>query len=277
MKKHFVEKGWVVIDFEDKQAIFDIKTSLEHKLSELLGEQTSLEAYNPQDDEKHSAIQVKMTEHYREQRFGIETIHREASFFQDLVGIDLVAQNNPYLRIARPHKKQDNIGYHRDTFYGGSPYEISVLIPFVDVPKESALGVISGSHIASEEAYPTQQLTSNITKGSPKHQIGFMYAPKQMEDSVGDSIEPIPLKIGQALAFCLPIVHGCCINLGQTTRWSSDIRIMNAYAPVVMGTRTPQYEVIGRSPITICANQYKEANGDNRREAFEMEMCLRGD
>ncbi len=46
-----------------------------------------------------------------------------------------------YLRIARPGIQSDNIGYHKDTWYGGHPAEVTAWIPLVDVDEKAAIKV----------------------------------------------------------------------------------------------------------------------------------------
>ena len=96
-------------------------------------------------------------------------------------------QTNPYLRIARPNKKVDNIGYHRDTFYGGNPFELSVFVPFVDLDARGTLNLLTGSHILPESQFPTTKIENPdpaVRKGTAKHQLGFAYAPKVMNKEI---------------------------------------------------------------------------------------------
>ncbi|MFN0065604.1 MAG: hypothetical protein ACKVOH_05140 [Chlamydiales bacterium] len=277
IQKEFVRNGWIVVDFPDSSAVLRTREALNKQLCELIGKETSLEEYHQYfaDDQAHTKMQVAMTEFYRQKKFCFDIVSSALPILTKIVGPDVSMQANPYLRMARPHKKQDNIGYHRDTHYGGAPYELSFFVPFVDLKRENCLGVVSGTHIHAEERYPTTQILNpdkEVVKGSPKHQLGFLYAPKVMDQSIEEEIEPIPLKVGQALLFALPLVHGCCCNFDAVTRWSSDIRIMNSYAPVEMGTRTPIYAPIARSPISYCAQKYEEANGT--RDEVEVELCV---
>jgi len=261
----FLEKGWVVIDLIDPSPVKEIRRALQNHLNALIGRDISLEDYHKvaHDDALHTKLQTALTDTFRKGLLGKSIIERQIPLFQSLLGLDLWIQKNPYLRIARPKKSQDNLGYHRDTFYGGSPYELSVLIPFVDVPYLSALKVMSGSHIQSEKAFPTTQIEnpdSSVKKGSLKHQLGFLYAPKKMDSSVERKMVPIPLKVGQALAFSLSTVHGSIINQGSTTRWSTDIRLMNAFAPVDLSMRPDYYIPLSCSAMTAQAEQYFRAN-----------------
>ncbi|MEI6531406.1 MAG: phytanoyl-CoA dioxygenase family protein [Chlamydiota bacterium] len=262
---HLQEHGFVVFDFQDISVIDYVRMSLEERLAQLIGKKIPLEEYHLSinDDERHSELQIELTKFYREQKFARKIFHSQVNFFQKIVGLDLLSQANPYLRMTRPGKPQDNIGYHRDTFYGGSPYELSVLVPFVDVEKESSLSVMPGSHCLPEKLFPTEQIQNpdtTVTKGSSKHQLGFLYAPKLMDPAIEKKMEPIALKRGQALMFFLSTVHGSVVNQGQITRWSSDMRILNALAGVDLSARPDYYELLSLSPVTACARKYYAQN-----------------
>ena len=146
IKQHFLEKGWFVVDFPNPKPILETRAFLQSELTKLLGKQVPLEEYHlhVQDDAIHTALQIQITQGFRESKSGLKILGGQRGLFTELLGPDLFGQANPYLRITRPQKAQDNIGYHRDTFYGGSPYELSVLVPFVDLPPECSLSVLSG-------------------------------------------------------------------------------------------------------------------------------------
>ncbi|MCK4934688.1 MAG: phytanoyl-CoA dioxygenase family protein [Simkaniaceae bacterium] len=261
----FSENGWFVLDLIDPNPAFEVKVALTKKLQSLMGETVTLENYHLSinDDDAHTKIQMEMTQFFRNEKFGLKVIEPQLSFFKEFIGQDLLIQKDPYLRITRPEKPQDNIGYHRDTFYGGSPYEVSVLVPYVDLTAKSSLEVLSGSHTASETLFPTtkiQNTDKKITKGSDIHQLGFLYAPKLMNDSISEKMQGIPLKVGQALIFSLALVHGSTMNRGPSTRFSTDIRILNAFAPVDLSARPNYYETLCHSTVTTAAKQYLEVN-----------------
>ncbi len=266
MLEHFEKHGWVVLDLLNHDPVFTARHELQKQLGVLTSQDVSLEDYHSlgYKDPEHTELQIQMTNFFRKQRLGQKVIEAQVPFFKELVGSDLLVQGKPYLRMTRPNCPQDNIGYHRDTFYGGSPYEISVLIPFVDLPAESSLGMLSGSHVLSDSEFPTKQVISDplVTKGSDKHKLGFLYAPKPMDSAIEKDMQYIPLKLGQALVFNLAIVHGSVVNKGSVTRWSTDIRVMNALAPVDLSSRPDYYEseTFHSSPLTRTAHQYFVAN-----------------
>jgi hypothetical protein len=278
LKQHFRKNGWFIFDFPDPEPVWQTRLFLEKELEKILGKKVPLEDYHQHisDEAEHTAHQIGLTKVFREKRCGPAILEAQFSFFCSLLGPDLFVQANPYLRMTRPHKPQDNIGYHRDTFYGGSPYELSVFVPFVDLPAECSLSVLSGSHIHPEDQYPTSQVVNPdqaVRKGSEKHQLGFLYAPKVMDSSVDQKMEPVPLKVGQALVFSLSTVHGSQMNKGNVSRWSSDMRVMHALAPVDLSARPDYYKPISFSVVTETAKKYLYANGKETREHVELELC----
>jgi Phytanoyl-CoA dioxygenase (PhyH) len=278
LKRHFREKGWLVLDFPDPNPVWQTRLFLEGELEKALGKKAALEEYHHHvsSDEEHTELQITLTKAFRTKECGPTILARQFSFFRDFLGPDLLVQANPYLRMTRPHKPQDNIGYHRDTFYGGSPYELSVFVPFVELPRECSLSVLSGSHIHSEERYPTTQIENPdaaVRKGTQKHQLGFLYAPKVMDSSIERQMEPIPLKVGQALIFSLSTVHGSRLNAGTISRWSSDMRVMHALAPVDLSARPDYYKPLSYSVVTESAKKYFYANGQETRDDVKLELC----
>lgn len=263
--EHFLKDGWVVLDLLDPAPVMVAREGLQKQLNALLGKKLELEEYHKiaEEDSYHTDIQVKMTQFFREKKYARGILSAQELFFKELLGRDLLIQANPYLRMTRPFKKQDNIGYHRDTFYGGSPYEVSVLVPFVDLEAESSLRVMSESHFLPESLFPTNQVQNEdreVTKGSDKHKLGFLYAPKLMDPSIEEKMQAIPLKVGQALLFSLSTVHGSVENRGRVTRWSSDMRVLNALAPVDLSARPDYYETLCLSPVTQSVKKYEQAN-----------------
>jgi Phytanoyl-CoA dioxygenase (PhyH) len=266
-ESHLKKYGWVVIQLPDPEPVYSTRFALQEELRRLTGNaQITLERYHEiaRDDTAHTELQIQLTQFFRVQHFGPAIIKAQSEFFGELLGPDLNVQSQPYLRLTRPNKPQDNIGYHRDTFYGGSPFELSVLVPYVDVSVESALSVLSGSHLRPESDFPTTQIQSpDVTKGSAKHQLGFLYAPKLIDPAYTVDMQPIPLALGEALIFSLATVHGSVENQSESSRWSSDIRVVNALAPVDLSMRPTYYEKLSRSAITEMAEIYNTAQAQS--------------
>lgn len=260
----FEDQGFAVIDLLYPQGVFEIRQALLAKLRELTGIQDiTLEKYHEhiQDDVKHTEIQLTLTEYLRESGMLKKIFIENQAIFEQLVGPDMDVQLKPYLRITRPGKLKDNIGYHRDTFYGGSPYEISVVIPFVELDSGNALRVEAKSHLKPESEIPLIQTKSpDVEKGSAKHGLGFLYAPKMIAPSYQLDMRPVPLELGQVLAFSLATLHGTTGNDSVTTRWSVDMRVKSRHAPVDLSLRPTYYTRLAASPATKVADDYEKAN-----------------
>ncbi|XZN95174.1 MAG: phytanoyl-CoA dioxygenase family protein [Microcoleus sp.] len=263
LKRHFYEHGWIVVKLPNPDPVYAAITALLTELQRLTGnEKITLEQYHQfiEDDSTHTNLQFQLTQLFWNQQWSTQIISAQIDFFQSLLGQDISIQSKPHLRITRPGKPQDNIGYHRDTYYGCSPFELSVLVPYTDVPPESALSVLSGSHIRPESDFPLTQIENpEVSKGSVKHQLGFLYAPKLIDPSCTADMQPVPLAVGEALIFSLATVHGSVENRGLVCRWSSDIRVVNALAPLNPSLKAGYYEKLSRSVVSETAEAYNNA------------------
>lgn len=265
--KHFLSEGWLKLDLYDVSPIWKIRELLLKRLQEKwqLAGLERLEDYHlfVSSDDNHTAIQYDLLQLYLEVKGGLEIIRKNKKLLIELIGPDLHVSKYPYLRIARPNQHQDNTGYHRDTFYGCSPFELSVFVPFVNLSETGALKLIPGSHIMPESAFSWKQVQNEtVVKGSVKHNLGFLYSPKIMEGDIDNQALPIPLKIGQILIFSLSIVHGQEVNRSQLTRFSSDIRVVNSLAPIQWerSVHKDYYVELSSSAVTEQARLYQIAN-----------------
>ena len=91
-----------------------------------------------------------------------------------------------------------------------------------------------------------------------------------MDPSIDAQMQPVPLKIGEALVFSLSTVHGSQVNSGRTTRWSSDMRVMHALAPVDLSARPDYYQPLSYSVVTEAAKRYLYENGKETREHVQL-------
>lgn len=268
--KHFESHGWMIVELPDSAAVADVRDALLGYLRRTsLRDLDRLENYHAlvADDERHIEILFDLSQYYWKAQLATPLIARNLDFFKAFIGPDLAIQKYPYLRAVRPASKNDAVALHRDTYYGSSPYEIAVFIPFIDLPAECALRVVSGSHVEADAAYPwTSASGKGVTPGSPKHQLGFSYAPKLLDPALAERSEPVPLAFGQALLFSLSLVHGGASNAGNTTRFSTDIRVVNAFAPIEWNHSVhPDYYLpLSESPVTRMAKRYFDANAVGR-------------
>ena len=260
------ERGWVVVDLPDPSPVRHARERLLARLRDTaLPGLRCLDDYHwlVDDDERHIEILHGLMVFFREAELGRAVIASNLELFRHLVGLDLHIQRCPYLRAVRPGKPRDAAPLHRDTYYGASAHEVSVLVPLTDMGAEGVLRVISGSHVSPDSAYPyVQQVSPDVAIRSPKHQLGFPYAPRLLDPLLAERAEPVPLVVGQALVFGLSLVHGHGINAGSRTRFSTDIRVVNSLVPVPRnrGVHDDYYVPLCSSAVSLSAHRYLAAN-----------------
>ena len=266
--QEFRRDGFAVLDLVDPFAVKDASSRILAKLNELTRRPVpDLASYHSLslDEPTHEQILVSLTAWFRENRISQSVIERNLASFTPIVGSDVKIERNPFIRLNRPGRSGDNLGLHRDTFYGASAYELSVVVPFSDVPNEAAISVLPGSHKLPDSVFPTVSVPArgkHVVKGSKIHKVGFPYAPKVVPDEYLSGLRAVPLKVGQVLVFTLACIHGSKNNTSPVTRVSSDCRIANALAPVdrtilIEGRETPYYEdPIRLSPLTECGRLF---------------------
>jgi len=266
LKCHFYENGWFKMQLPNSEPALAARAGLLGELRNLTGDDSiTLESYHEtaENDADHTEMQLQLAKYFREQRFGPSIVEGQLSFFQQFIGPDLQVQQEPYLRITRPQKPNDNIDFHRDTFYGSSAFELSVWVPFVDLPIESTLSVISGSNVRPDSDFPTTtEVNPNpaIVKGSDIHKLGFPYATKKIVSARLSGLKPVPVRLGEAIIFTVATIHGSSINSGDRTRWSTDVRVSNIMAPIDLSGLPDYYEPLCVSVVTERALAYKDAN-----------------
>lgn len=238
-KEHLEEFGWCVVDLPYWGNLNNICALIQQ--NNPLG-YDSWESY--EEEKSHFELQKKLTQSLRDSKhMGHLFSENRAAFIPFVGGQDgFLFQDNPYLRIARCQKKSDNIGFHKDTMYGGYAQELSVVIPLVDLDNGMALQVLDGSHKIPDEQFRYNKVeTTDIKKGDEKNSLGFLYAPKVMDMEQLSGIHPVPLNFGQALVFYLSTVHGQVVNTGAATRWSIDTRIVAKNSGLDFSARPYKY------------------------------------
>lgn len=257
------EKGWIIIDLPNPAPVFEVRDLLlDHLQRRGLAKLSALDEFHQhiEDQEHYVAVLFELSQRYWEQDWGCRIIEANVDLLKRLVGPDLHIQRYPYLRAVRPGESGDAAPLHRDTYYGASPYEVSVLIPFTEMGAASALRVISGSHLEPDAAYPfVQSQSQQVVIRSPRHQLGFPYAPRLLDPALDERAQSLALDVGQAAIFGLSLVHGGGVNEGLSTRFSTDIRIANSLAPVPWsrGVHADYFVPLCTSAITRTAQVYE--------------------
>lgn len=258
--ENFAKDGYVVLDYYETIYLEEFKQIILDKLRLILENQDiTLETFHKFviDDEQKINIQYQLNKMIWDEGLHEQIIKDNINIYYELIGKDLDIQTQPYLRIARPNCPQDNIGFHRDTFYGSSAYELSSVIPLVNLNEKSALQIEPYSHNKSSIPY-TKVESQTIKKGDKKSQLGFQYAPKIIDKDYKINAIPIPLKFKQILAFGLGTIHGQEVNTDSITRWSLDVRVKNSF--ISSSTKDSYYKPFTLSPVAQTAQSYYKNN-----------------
>jgi sporadic carbohydrate cluster 2OG-Fe(II) oxygenase len=262
----FVDQGWVVLTLHNTDGLERYREAVVSSLrNNWFPALERLEDYHKyvEDDEQHTKIQYEIAKMGWDTRIAQQVVRDNVEQFAIIVGLNIHVQKFPYLRIARPGCYQDNLGYHRDTHYGSSAYELSVHVPLVNLTEKSSLKVIPGSQLAPDSEYPFDQHDEpSVEKGSIKHQLGFLYAPKTLQGDIEVNALPIPIQFGQVMVFAVSMVHGQACNFDEYTRFSTDIRIVNSLAPInwSRNVHSDYYESLTSTASTRIGQQYELAN-----------------
>lgn len=257
--KKFIADGWVIVNLPDPTPVHNAVEDLAAEAYNITGAVVPLgEIHRYINDFEH--FHLKLASYFWEKEHGLKIASACLPIIKDFIGLDIMAQYKPYLRVARPGYRVDNIGYHKDTQYGQTPLEIAIHIPFVDLDENSAINVISGTHLLSEKEF-APKMSIRTDRDSVKHTLGYPYSPKCLDVLPGLNLTPLVMTVGQVAIFTPALFHGQEVNCGLNTRISADIRMINTYACPIekIGEEQNQYMSISNSPAEILAKKYLEA------------------
>ena len=264
-QKEYRRDGVTRVALPSLGALFTLREELTRKL-QLYFDSPRLRLENLHkyiSDEQREETAWMISKYFWDKDFCRKIVAENYKTLIGFVGPDIYFQTRPFLRIARPKTEADNIGFHRDTLYGQSPYEVSVHVPLTKLDKHSCLRFWKGSHVRPDEDFAKIAITADASeKGSRKHEMGFPYAPQTFEENT--ALVPIPLKIGEAAVFPPSTIHGQKINEGNKTRVSFDFRIVSKYAPVKFRTDLSSrgYSALFSSAVSEVAEEFLSQSVD---------------
>lgn len=155
----------------------------------------------------------------------------EADVIRYLGTDSFLIQSSVYLRASRPieNSETENIGWHRETFYGAEMGKsINCWTPVQGVTEDNTLRYIPESHLIPDEKIGVDQEVSGSTERfSAGHKLGFQYAPKNIVSGV-DLSNPSKLLVGdgESALFSGNLIHGAAVNKAKSIRFSVDFRLI---------------------------------------------------
>lgn len=257
--QHYIQDGVVKVQMKGKSTLNKLKALLLLEVNKQLDQNIKglEDLHNFCPDEIKEALTWSMSEIFWSTDFYEEYVQKNFSIFQSFIGSGLYVQAKPFLRISRPNRPDDNIGFHRDTVYNQSPHELSIHVPLVDLNKLSCMKFIPKSHVMHDDAFIFRDAVE-ISKTSKKHKMGFPWLQKSIVDD--GRMVPFPVNFGQAMFFSPSTVHGQEQNLSTKTRISFDFRVVTEYAPddLLREDRNSNYRLLVRSPVAEVAKLFEK-------------------
>ncbi len=158
---------------------------------------------------------------------------RRAELARILGTPDIMVQTNLYLRAARPgiRNAQENIGWHRESFYGPDmAASVNLWMPVMNVTAANSLRYVPDSHLIPEDQIEIRQEDDgSVARFSAGHKIGLLYAPKHIVGGVDFSTQRTLVTVpGEIAIFAGNLIHGAAENHSDALRFSVDFRLIAA-------------------------------------------------
>lgn len=218
LSEEFMANGIVKIPVEDLATLHLIKNMVW-----LAGTRNAQSSYGQALDTTHWNIS---NEQLNEFRLNIikEINEAELGYFKktyyflaknalhELVGNELVMQRNINLSIQLPGDDSSLLPVHCDTWSGGSPYEVVLWVPLVDVWGTKSM------------FFCDKKVSESIDMGKYKNS-------EELFHTIEPDVKFMDVKYGEALIFTQNIMHGNRINETNETRWSLNCRFKSLFSP----------------------------------------------
>ncbi len=248
--------GFAEFDLGQNQILLDMQNLIKTTLP--------IEKFNDsQLDFDNYAVQIKSAvDEMAKSQLVKKLLMANKNIITTLCGPDVDYQDVPHIRVARPQAKTDVTGWHRDTFYGNTPYELNIWFPVFPLPTGSGLLLCRKSHkVPAKNVRPAEipyevAKDRRVDRGSVANQIGFLYTP-QTEDGI-ENMNPedavlVAPKFGHAILFFASTLHAGATGI-EGPRISIDTRVRNSRTPT--NTKHGFYTPLFRGLVSESAEQF---------------------
>jgi sporadic carbohydrate cluster 2OG-Fe(II) oxygenase len=261
-----IKNGFIIKKFENIKPLINTRELILNKLKKILKtKKVNFKNYHKfVNDKTHKKVQWELSSYFWKSNLHIECAKGLKHFLFENIGPDLLIQKKPFLRIARPNKITDNIGLHKDTLYGQTPYEMAVHIPFLSLNKKACLKFASRTHLITEKKLKFKKTKTKILKGSKDHKLGKPYDPKIFDEKSYNS-KSMPIKFGEYVFFTPALIHGQSVNSAKYSRFSIDLRVVNKFSPIKFNKgHNSNYIFFNKSNTQILVDDYLIKNKSNK-------------
>jgi hypothetical protein len=247
-----LKNGFAEVSFKDTQAL--------DKIQQLV---TSVFSSSPEDWHQFAASQEDrlqllktLFDKVADSGLVLELLRANVDLLIPLVGPDIDTQSRPQVRVSRPTVTEDLIDWHRDSFYGNSPWELNIWFPVFPLREGAGLLFVPGSHVVPSknvrEIKSESSFKNAVTKGSLPNQVGYTYSQKT-DDAIAN-LKPsdsrlLAPKVGNAILFFANGIH-TGHNQSTHTRISIDTHVRNMHSPT--NTKPGYYVPLHRGAMSTC-------------------------
>jgi sporadic carbohydrate cluster 2OG-Fe(II) oxygenase len=241
-QKSFLKKGYVIFDIKEVKSLKYIEKNIKEYLYKITKKNFNL-------NDTHKYIPKNKLNTYRlniinkinnNKVFDQNYFQLSESILNEIIGNEIVMQNEISLSIQLPKDSSSLLPIHADTWSGNSPYEVVIWIPLVDVYKTKSMFILKNDKLKK---------FNNLLKKR--------IDPIKMFSKFKKDFEFLDIKFGQALIFNQNLPHGNVINKTNETRWSMNCRFKSLFSPYNYKKFGEVFKPVSIKPGTILGLNYK--------------------
>lgn len=250
----FIDKGYLILPAEDRDALDRIRRCAAEFAAEALGIDlpediadflNGFHQHVPID--KLNAVRLAAIEGLNKQPWLRATyfkLARQAIF--SIVGNELAMQRRINLSIQLPGDTSSLLPVHADVWSGDSAYEIVLWIPMVDCMRTKSM------YIAPPDFDARIQENFKDFEGKTA---------EDLYQEIKDHVTFLDIPYGSYLLFTQNIMHGNRVNQEDTTRWSMNCRFKSVMSPYADKRLGEFFEPITLRPATRLGLDYRLPGG----------------
>ena len=222
-EERFQEKGYIVLDIEDKAPLEQIRSTVIEVASEHLGvfggDATEFlnGVHRLVAPDKLNELRIHVINKINAQTWVREALFRLGRHMLEiLVGNELAMQLRVNLSIQMPRDDSSLLPIHADVWSGDSPFEVVLWLPLVDCYGSKSMYILPPA--------PAQRLYECFSELQGK-------SSEELFQAIESDVDWIEIRYGEVMIFNQNLPHGNQVNTESETRWSMNCRFKGVFTP----------------------------------------------
>lgn len=242
VQRSFLKNGYFIFDIKNKKSL----KYLEGTIQKYLYQQTK-KNFNLNSAHRH--IPKNKLNSYRlniinkinnDKIFDYNYFKLSEEILNDIIGDEIVMQNEISLSIQLPKDNSSLLAIHADSWSGNSPYEVVVWVPLVNVYKTKSMFILRNDKLKKFNSLMKKKID-----------------PIKMFNKFKKDFEFLDIKFGQALIFNQNLPHGNVVNKTNETRWSLNCRFKSLFSPYNYKKFGEVFKPVSIKPATMLGLNYE--------------------